>query len=114
MSPMMVRFLKAYLAWAEWRIANPGECVVVPEHLDFGFNDRSGLCYHTHIFEDWDGGEDYLKGHARLITELADMFEADGLDEDYPFGMLAYDNAYEDENQYACQRRLDWIQEKLA
>lgn len=114
MSPMMVRFLKAYLAWAEWRIANPGECVVVPEHLDFGFNDRCGLCYHSSAFEVWDGDDDCSVEHEGLVDELAYMFRSDGLDEDYPFGMDSYDSRYDDETQYACERRLDWIREKLA
>lgn len=118
MSPMMVRFLKAWLAWSDARIAADTEGRVYPKGWDgFEFNDEYGLCSNSSDFHDAeiaDGRFDYNEDAGSLYDELQCMFKDDCLDTDYPFGEGYYDDMSNEGTQYTCPVRREWVREKLA
>lgn len=100
MTKDMREFLTAWLAWAEDPDAYD---------LDDGgpFEKRSGLCANL---------DEFLVGinFYKLLQELSDMLEADGLDTTYPFDTeQSYDVAFDNRTQHLNPARLAWVRSKL-
>lgn len=104
MSEHMRNFLKAYLVFAESNTRdNPHE-----------FDSSCGLCSNSVQYMDsvLDAGE-VRESRRDVQVELRNMFWADGLCADYPFGEDAYDTDAAHGNHHQYQPRIDWIKEKL-
>lgn len=102
MTKEMREFLTAWLAWAEggaWKDHEYGNI----------FRPATGLCAATRYWTDVVDVPFY-----RLIVELSDMLEADGLDTDYPFDNKAsYFSAANLGTQHLNPLRLGWVRSKL-
>lgn len=126
MSPMMVRFLKSYRSWAIAKENDDGDALAnLPD-----FSPCVGLCANTIDFVRWDGGTDYAENMLpdwhnpdditeedvadALRNELADLFYEDGLDDQYPFGLRAYDYGASHDKQHMDVNRRAWLDEKVG
>lgn len=102
MTKEMREFLTAWLAWAE------GGGLESHEHGSI-FRRKTGLCANTGDWAEATGVK-----FSRLIEELGDMLEADGLDTDYPFDTeSSYSLAANYGTQHRNPYRLEWVRSKL-
>lgn len=121
----LTKFLRDYLAWAYSNTSNAGDSRPVgypyeatshfsQSPLGVMYDSECGLCYNAVLYcRDIYSSDGYLK------LELADLFEAQGLSEHYPFhaeydfGDSAYDLWATPGIQHLFKPRLDWINEQL-
>lgn len=107
MSEMMKNFLKAYLQYAD-AMANGDE-------VAFDFYPECGLCSNAEHYEAMSDEEYDPVGMAEeLLEELHEMFDDAGMNTDYPFGEAGYNERYQNESQWSCPVRYDWIVNTLA
>lgn len=102
MTNEMREFLTAWLSWAEG-----GAC---KDH-EYGniFRPYTGLCAAISFWYCDDGKLQY-----RMLQELGDMLEADGLDTEYPFDTRdSYRKAANAGGQHLNPARLEWVISKL-
>lgn len=97
MSEQLREFLTAWLAWAE--NGAPSR---------YPFNPANGLCACAAIYADATYGDE-----VDLLTELANLFEDQGLNANYPFGQYEYDMRHLDDTQHLDPNRLAWVREQL-
>jgi hypothetical protein len=95
MSDLMREFLSAYIAWVD---------ADAPQGATF---DRSfGLCSNAYRF--------CLDYYEQIQNELAEMFERDGLNTDYPFcDEDGYTESSLAETQHENPARLAWVRKQL-
>lgn len=102
MSDMMREFLKAYLDWADGgRDRMPNGC---------HFTGYNGLCNNWKRWIDDVVDSELLR---KYLYELEGMFDADGLDLDYPFGESSYEYYTARGKAQEDTDRINWIKEKL-
>lgn len=91
MSPELRTALADWLAWVERG---------APED-DENFHRSRGLCIAVRF-----------SGASKL--ELQDLFQADNLNRDYPFGEFEFYDRADDETMHECPDRLAWVRKMLA
>lgn len=102
MTKEMREFLTAWLAWAQSGGSKDHKygCIFCP---------TTGLCAAISFWYCDDG-----KLHYRMMQELGDMLEADGLDTEYPFDTRdSYRKAANACGQHLNPARLAWVRSKL-
>jgi hypothetical protein len=100
MSDLMRAFLQS---WLDWVI--DGAPAYAP------YSRANGLCESRRDFPPCIQSREVRYA---LGDELSDMFNADELDEVYPFGEAAYDTACFTKTQHQDETRLRWVCEKLG
>lgn len=99
-SPLLTRFYKDYLEWAQ-----SGKSGV---HL--GFNGAFGLCA---SLDCWAYRQNEKAGVEAALWEMREQFTQAGLDRDYPFGMQDFDIRRVRVALHECPARLAWVSQHI-